>query len=106
MTSRWGSCVPFKTMITLNTYLAVMEAEYLEQAVFHEPCHFLKTNHSVRCCGRMIKIMPVWRLYREKLCFYPPAVFKGPVCTAARHCLARRSEYELFCPGCDRRARK
>lgn len=46
MKSRWGSCIPKKNQITLNTYLLHYPKEFMEYVVLHELAHFVEPNHS------------------------------------------------------------
>lgn len=46
MTSRWGSCMPGKYQITLNTRLLHCPKKFCEYVVLHELVHFIQPNHS------------------------------------------------------------
>lgn len=46
MTSRWGSCIPSKNQITLNTKMIHFPKAFLEYVVLHELVHFIQPNHS------------------------------------------------------------
>ena len=46
MTSRWGSCMPKKAQITLNTRLIHYPKECLDYVLLHEYMHFIEPNHS------------------------------------------------------------
>ena len=72
MRSRWGSCIPTKRLITLNTYLVIAPLSCTDQVVLHEICHFLEPNHSVRFYAYLSRMMPEWRRWREALKEYTP----------------------------------
>ena len=72
MRSRWGSCMPTKSLITLNTYLVIAPLSCTDQVVLHELCHFLESNHSVRFYAYLSRMMPEWRRWREALKEYTP----------------------------------
>ena len=72
MRSRWGSCVPTKRLITLNTYLVIAPLSCTDQVVLHELCHFLEPNHSVGFYAYLNRMMPEWRRWREALKEYAP----------------------------------
>ena len=72
MHSRWGSCIPTKRLITLNTYLVTAPLSCTDQVVLHELCHFLEPNHSVRFYAYLNRMMPEWRRWREALKEYAP----------------------------------
>lgn len=46
MKSRWGSCIPSKGMITLNTALVGLSVDCQIAVAAHELCHMLHPNHS------------------------------------------------------------
>lgn len=72
MHSRWGSCIPTKRLITLNTYLVTAPLSCTDQVVLHELCHFLEPNHSVGFYAYLNRMMPEWRRWREALKEYAP----------------------------------
>lgn len=72
MRSRWGSCVPTKRLITLNTYLVIAPLSCTDQVVLHELCHFLEPNHSVGFYAYLNRMMPEWRRWRKALKEYAP----------------------------------
>jgi predicted metal-dependent hydrolase len=72
MKSRWGSCIPYKQIITLNTYLAVMPNYCTEYVVLHELCHLLYPNHSSQFYGFVEKIMPDWQERKKTMLLYQP----------------------------------
>lgn len=67
MTSRWGSCMPSKNTVTLNTALISLPPECAEYVVIHEFCHFLHPNHSKSFHAEVEKYIPDWRERRKKL---------------------------------------
>jgi len=46
MKSRWGSCIPKKSVITLNKRLIEKPMPAIEYVMLHEYCHFVHQNHS------------------------------------------------------------
>lgn len=46
MKSRWGSCIPKKGQICLNTRLLHYPKAFMEYVVLHELVHFVEPNHS------------------------------------------------------------
>lgn len=48
MKSRWGSCLPMKNQICLNTLLIHFPKDCFCYVLWHEFCHFLQANHSAR----------------------------------------------------------
>lgn len=67
MKSRWGSCLPIKKIVTLNTYLAIMPEACVEYVVLHELCHFIHPNHSPRFYALVQEMMPDWRERRAAI---------------------------------------
>lgn len=61
MTSRWGSCQPYKGIVTLNSKLIDTPYECLEYVVMHEFCHFIHPNHSKDFHALMTLLMPDWK---------------------------------------------
>lgn len=61
MTSRWGSCVPLKKRITLNTALAKYPPKCLEMVVCHELTHLLAADHGPRFYQLLEGFCPDWR---------------------------------------------
>ncbi|MBQ1955432.1 MAG: M48 family metallopeptidase [Clostridia bacterium] len=70
MTSRWGSCVPAKNLITFNTALASVPKECAEYVVVHELCHFIHPNHSKSFYAEVEKHIPDWKERKKKLNSY------------------------------------
>lgn len=46
MKSRWGSCIPRKNQICLNTRMIHYPKKFMEYVVLHELAHFVEPNHS------------------------------------------------------------
>lgn len=67
MKSRWGSCMPFKRIITLNTQLAVMEPGSMDEIVAHELCHLIYPNHSAAFYELLTDIMPDWKQKKDAM---------------------------------------
>lgn len=66
MTSRWGSCHPYKKIVTLNSRLIETPQCCIEYVVTHEFSHFIYPDHSKRFHALMTRLMPDWR-ERKKL---------------------------------------
>lgn len=67
MKSRWGSCIPAKGIITLNTKLMAYSRRCIEYVVVHEFCHFMEANHSVRFYEWLTMMMPDWQERKAEL---------------------------------------
>ena len=67
MRSRWGSCIPAKKSITLNTDLAVKPPECLELIIVHELCHFFRQKHDAGFYEILARHLPHWRELEELL---------------------------------------
>ena len=67
MKSRWGSCIPAKGIITLNTALVGAERDCQFAVAAHELCHMLHPNHSAAFYSALERHFPDYRLFREKL---------------------------------------
>lgn len=72
MRSRWGSCMPFKEIITMNTYLAIMPESLIDQVMLHELCHLVHPDHSRHFYNVMTCIMPDWKERRAAMEQYLP----------------------------------
>lgn len=66
MTSRWGSCQPYKGIITLNSRLIETPPACIEYVVMHEFSHFIHPDHSKAFHALMTRLMPDWK-QRKKL---------------------------------------
>lgn len=60
MKSRWGSCMPRKGKITLNSRLIEYGVDCIEYVVIHEFCHFIQPNHSADFYSLMDRFDPNW----------------------------------------------
>lgn len=67
MTSRWGSCQPYKNVVTLNSRLIETPVCCIEYVVMHEFCHFIHPDHSKAFHVLMTRLMPDWRQRKQLL---------------------------------------
>lgn len=67
MTSRWGSCQPYKGVVTLNSRLIETPVCCIEYVVMHEFCHFIHPDHSKAFYALMTRLMPDWRQRKQLL---------------------------------------
>jgi hypothetical protein len=67
MTSRWGSCHPYKKIITLNRRLIEAPRHCIEQVVTHEFCHFVHPDHSKDFYALLQRMYPEWRYSKAVL---------------------------------------
>jgi len=67
MTTRWGSCRPWKNAITLNSRLIDAPRESAEYVVLHEFVHFIHPNHSKQFYELVAELMPDWQKRKEGL---------------------------------------
>lgn len=65
MTSRWGSCMPSKNQITLNTQLIHYDEKFIEYVVLHEYAHLIQPNHSKAFYHVIEKYMPDYKTISE-----------------------------------------
>lgn len=70
MTSRWGSCMPFKETITMNTRLILGPTEFAHYVMVHEFAHFIEANHSSRFYKVMSDVLPNWQQVKVKMRAY------------------------------------
>ena len=70
MTSRWGSCMPFKETITMNTRLLLGPTEFAHYVMVHEFAHFIEVNHSSRFYKVMSDVLPNWEQVKVKMRAY------------------------------------
>lgn len=61
MTSRWGSCQPYKGIITLNKKLIEAPKCCIKYVVYHEFCHFIHPDHSKNFYSLLQVMMPEWK---------------------------------------------
>lgn len=72
MRARWGSCMPAKGIITMNTYLAIMPEAIIDHVMLHELCHLIHPNHSRHFYNVMTMVMPDWKARRAAMMQYMP----------------------------------
>ena len=70
MTSRWGSCMPVKKVITMNTRLLLGPTEFAHYVMVHEFAHFIEANHSSRFYKVMSDVLPNWQQVKVKMRAY------------------------------------
>lgn len=61
MTSRWGSCMPKKNQITLNSQLIHYQEPFIDYVVIHEYAHLIQPNHSKAFYAIIEKYMPDYK---------------------------------------------
>lgn len=61
MTSRWGSCIPKKNQITLNSQLIHYQERFIDYVVIHEYAHLIQPNHSKAFYVIIEKYMPDYK---------------------------------------------
>ena len=67
MTSRWGSCIPSKGILTFNINLMYAPLECIDYVIKHEYTHFLQPNHQKEFYTELSKVCPGWKECRDKL---------------------------------------
>ena len=67
MTSRWGSCNPYKNKMTLNSVLIKAPMSCIEYVIVHEFCHYIHQDHSKDFYSFMQKILPDWKERKNML---------------------------------------
>ena len=70
MTSRWGSCMPFKETITMNTRLLLGPTEFAHYVMVHEFAHFIEPNHSSHFYKVMSDVLPNWEQVKAEMKAY------------------------------------
>lgn len=70
MTSRWGSCMPLKEIITMNTRLLLGPTEFAHYVMVHEFAHFIEANHSLRFYKVMSDVLPNWKQVKAEMKAY------------------------------------
>ena len=70
MTSRWGSCIPVKEIITMNTRLILGPTEFAHYVMVHEFAHFIEANHSSRFYKVMSDVLPNWQQVKSEMRAY------------------------------------
>jgi predicted metal-dependent hydrolase len=66
MSKRWGSCTPAGKII-LNTELIKAPKRSIEYVIIHELCHLVHHNHTKAFQNLLIKMMPDWKKWKERL---------------------------------------
>ena len=67
MKSRWGSCIPSKAVITLNTALVGAPVDCQVAVAVHELCHMLHPNHSKAFYTALYRYVPDYERCRNYL---------------------------------------
>ncbi len=67
MTSRWGSCMPVKQIITMNTRLLLGPTDFVHYVMVHEFAHFIEANHSSRFYKVMSDVLPNWQQIKMEM---------------------------------------
>lgn len=66
MKARWGSCIPEKQLILLNSELIKAPKLCIDYVVLHELIHFKYRNHDSNFYDFMTSLMPDWK-QRKKI---------------------------------------
>ncbi|MGL5977564.1 MAG: M48 family metallopeptidase [Erysipelotrichaceae bacterium] len=61
MEQKWGTCMPRKQIITLNSKLIHYPKSFIEYVVLHEFAHFIQPNHSKAFYAIIEKYMPDYK---------------------------------------------
>ncbi len=67
MVSQWGNCRSKNGILTFNVNLMFAPLECIEYVVVHEFTHFLVPNHSKAFYDELAKVMPDWKMRRDKI---------------------------------------
>lgn len=67
MKTRWGTCHVETQRIWLNLELAKKPVQCLEYIVVHELALLIEQTHNERFVAVMNRVLPEWRLCRQKL---------------------------------------
>ncbi len=67
MTSRWGSCIPAKRIICINSRLIDHPNECLDYVIIHELAHLTHPNHSKFFWDLVAAYCPDWKYLRTLL---------------------------------------
>ncbi len=65
--AKWGSCAPYKNIITLNINLIKKSYECIEYVVIHEFCHYKHLNHSKEFYNFLSIFSPNYKIIRKIL---------------------------------------
>ena len=65
METRWGSCMPRKNQITLNSKLIHYDEKFMDYVVIHEYAHLIQPNHSKAFYQVIEKYMPDYKSVSE-----------------------------------------
>ncbi|WP_338631373.1 SprT family zinc-dependent metalloprotease [Clostridium baratii] len=65
MKSKWGSCMPIKRKITLNSELIKVPYECIEFVMAHELAHLVEPNHSKDFYKVLDDVMKDWKCRKE-----------------------------------------
>ena len=69
MKSSWGTTRG--TKVTLNVKLVHMPVESIDYVIFHELCHLKQLNHSKRFYALLDRILPDWKVRKERMKQFP-----------------------------------
>jgi len=67
MKTRWGSCIPAKGVITLNSRLLAAPPRCIEYVAVHELCHLVHADHSAHFYRLLGQKLPGWKQCRAEL---------------------------------------
>lgn len=67
MTSRWGSCLPVRRIVCLNTRLVFYPEACLEEVIVHELCHLKEPSHNARFHALMSHYLPDYKARSARL---------------------------------------
>lgn len=67
MTSRWGSCTPARSHISMSVRLMHYPEECMDYVLLHEYVHILVPNHSKQFYDIVSYYMPEWKAYNQLL---------------------------------------
>lgn len=67
MTSRWGTCNPYKKRVWISLNLVYRSPDCLKYVVIHELTHLLERSHNLIFKRYLDSFYPYWRVIKEKL---------------------------------------
>ncbi|MCW7491981.1 M48 family metallopeptidase [Leptospira sp. 2 VSF19] len=73
MKTRWGSYIPGKKKVWLNTELAKKPIDCIEYIIYHELTHAFEKTHNVKFKSILSHHLPNWKELRKKLNQLPTA---------------------------------